>query len=55
MRPSDISSVGLGLRWEAEQGWLAQLYYGYALRDIHQTPYDLQDYGVHFRVTARLY
>ncbi|HXQ53584.1 MAG TPA: POTRA domain-containing protein [Stellaceae bacterium] len=55
LRPSDISSVGLGLRWEAEQGWLAQLYYGYALRVIHQTPYDLQDSGVHFRVTARLY
>jgi hemolysin activation/secretion protein len=55
LRPSDISSVGVGLRWEAPQGWLAQLYYGYALRTIHQSPYDIQDSGIHFRLTARLY
>jgi hemolysin activation/secretion protein len=55
LRPSDISSVGLGLRWEASQGWLAQLYYGYALREIHQSPHNLQDDGIHFRVTAQLY
>ena len=54
-RPSDISSIGLGLRWDAAPALLAQLYYGYALREIHQSPHDLQDSGIHFRVTARLY
>jgi hemolysin activation/secretion protein len=54
-RPRDISSVGIGLRWEVSPVLLAQLYYGYALREIHHTGHDLQDSGIHFRITTRLY
>jgi hypothetical protein len=33
----------------------AQLYYGHPLRHIRNPDRDLQDAGVHFRITARLY
>jgi hemolysin activation/secretion protein len=54
-RPRDISSVGLGLRWEAAPRFSAQLYWGKALRDFDEIDRDLQDQGIHFRVVARLY
>jgi hemolysin activation/secretion protein len=53
--PHDISSVGLGLRWDASPSLLAEFYYAYALRDLHVGSRDLQDNGIHFRVTAKLY
>jgi hemolysin activation/secretion protein len=54
-RPSDIASVGLGLRWEVSSLLSAQLYYGYALREIVHSDHDLQVSGIHFNVTMKLY
>jgi hemolysin activation/secretion protein len=54
-RPRDLSSVGVGLRWEVSDRLSMQLYYGYALRHIHVTGRDLQDNGIHFRLVARAF
>jgi hemolysin activation/secretion protein len=53
--PRSISSVGLGLLWDIGDLATAQLYYGRALRNIHNSDHDLQDDGIHFRVTTRLW
>jgi hemolysin activation/secretion protein len=53
--PHTISSAGAGLRWEASPNVLAEFYYAYALRDVHAGERDLQDNGIHFRLTAKLY
>ena len=54
--PKDISSLGLGLSWRPNQNMSAQLYWGYALRNIPD-PDDkdaLQDNGIHFEFSAWL-
>jgi hemolysin activation/secretion protein len=49
--PKDIYSVGLGLRWTANQYIYAEVYWGYALRDVPDPDdEDLQDDGVHFEM-----
>ncbi len=48
--PDTISSVGIGLRWDSTDSINAQLYYGYALRDVDVPSDSLQDSGVHFLV-----
>jgi hemolysin activation/secretion protein len=48
--PKTISSVGLGLRWNPSANLHAELYWGYALRDIDNLDEDLQDSGIHFRI-----
>ena len=60
--PKDISSVGLGLRWDA-LGIKSpvtikpeiEFYWGYALRDIDQSDEDLQDSGIHFQISLTGY
>jgi hemolysin activation/secretion protein len=50
--PSFIPSVGASLAWTPTEALQARLSYGAALRDIEQTgSRDLQDRGLHFRVT----
>jgi hemolysin activation/secretion protein len=46
----EISSVGLGLRWNAGAGFFAELYWGYAFQNFDYEDHDLQDDGVSFRV-----
>jgi hemolysin activation/secretion protein len=53
--PGDISSIGVGLRWEISPDIHAQIYYGYALRDIDQSSGGLQSHGVYVSLSARLY
>ncbi|RKZ41922.1 MAG: ShlB/FhaC/HecB family hemolysin secretion/activation protein [Gammaproteobacteria bacterium] len=51
--PKDIYSAGLGVRWKANENIHAQLYWGYALRDVpEQEDKDLQDNGVHFGMSV---
>lgn len=51
--PKDIYSAGLGVRWKANENIQAQLYWGYALRDVpEQEDKDLQDNGVHFGMSV---
>jgi hemolysin activation/secretion protein len=49
--PSDISSIGAGLRWTVGSGMLVELYYGKALRNVRAGT-SLQDRGIDFRVTV---
>ena len=51
---SDLSSVGLGLRWFVGFGIAAEVYYGYALNPV-SSGNTLQDHGLHFRVTTSLF
>jgi hemolysin activation/secretion protein len=53
--PDDISSIGVGLRWEVSPDILAQVYYGHALRDLDQSGGGLQNHGVFLSLSARLY
>lgn len=46
-----LYSVGPGLRWDAGSGWYAQLYKGIALTRLENISHDLQDSGIHFRVS----
>ena len=46
-----LYGVGPGLRWDAGSGWYAQLYKGIALTRLQETSHDLQDSGIHFRVS----
>jgi hemolysin activation/secretion protein len=55
--PTDISSIGTGLRWGASLIKVpfdlkidAEFYWGYHLRDIPHTHDDLQDNGIHLQV-----
>jgi len=55
--PTDISSVGAGLRWGAspikgpfDLRCEAEIYWGYRLRNLPRTHDDLQDDGIHFQI-----
>jgi hemolysin activation/secretion protein len=51
--PSFIQSAGASLAWTPTEALQARISYGVALRDIEQTgSRDLQDRGVHFRLTV---
>jgi hemolysin activation/secretion protein len=52
-----ISSLGLGARWSINDHLHAEIYWGYALRDVSRkgTEYDLQDDGLHFKISANVF
>lgn len=51
----NISSAGLGLRWEPNRYIYSQLYWGYALKDVDvRKANSLQDSGFHFSVDVNL-
>jgi hemolysin activation/secretion protein len=50
-----ISSAGLGLRWAIHRTTHLQAYWGFAFRDVDTADHDLQDEGVHFQITNRLF
>ena len=53
--PSDISSAGIGVRWDPTTKVHAQLYWGHAFDDVLVGDYDsLQDDGIHFLISANL-
>ncbi len=51
---SNLSSVGLGVRWLIGFGTAAEVYYGQALRRV-DSGNALQDKGVHFRIVTSLF
>jgi hemolysin activation/secretion protein len=53
--PKDISSVGVGFRWAVTRNINLQIYGGIPFRDFDDTDEDLQDKGVHVRLTASLF
>ncbi|MDM8549807.1 ShlB/FhaC/HecB family hemolysin secretion/activation protein [Desulfobacterales bacterium HSG2] len=51
-----IYSTGVGLRWTVTPKILAEVYWGYALRDVEDPgEYNIQDDGIHFQITAELF
>jgi hemolysin activation/secretion protein len=53
--PEDTSSVGLGLRWDPNPKAHAEVYWGLPLREVDNPDNDLQDRGIHFLVSYRLF
>lgn len=54
--PDNIYSVGTGLRWTVTPKILAEVYWGYALRDVEESgEYNIQDDGIHFQISAELF
>jgi hemolysin activation/secretion protein len=51
---SNLSSIGLGLRWLVGSGVIAEIYYGQGFRRI-DVGNSLEDKGVHFRVSASVF
>jgi hemolysin activation/secretion protein len=48
----DIGSLGVGLIFSPHKNITASLYWGHPLRRIRYPNHDLQDDGIHFRLTA---
>ncbi|HZW26699.1 MAG TPA: ShlB/FhaC/HecB family hemolysin secretion/activation protein [Gallionella sp.] len=54
--PRDISSIGLGLLWNPDKHWQAQLYAAKAFRHFPVSgKRDLQDSGIHFLLNYQLF
>lgn len=51
---SNLSSVGVGVRWLIGFGTVTEVYYGHALRRVARGN-SLQDKGVHFRVVTSVF
>ncbi len=53
--PGDLFSVGIGIRWKAGKRLNAELFWGKPLTSIErERDHDLQDEGIHFRITMEL-
>ena len=51
--PRDLTSVGIGLRWSANDHLSAQLYWAEALATVPEgTEHSLQDDGVHVQISV---
>lgn len=46
--PSNISSIGIGIRWQINSSANFNVYYGHSLKNVSSQGHDLQDEGVHF-------
>ncbi|MCW2239664.1 ShlB/FhaC/HecB family hemolysin secretion/activation protein [Azospirillum canadense] len=54
--PRAIASVGLGLRWDVSADISLQFTYAHPLRDVPDVNGgSLQDHGIHFRITGRVF
>jgi hemolysin activation/secretion protein len=53
--PENIYSAGIGALWDITKRINLQVYWGYALRQIENSENTLQDKGVHFQLTGRLF
>jgi hemolysin activation/secretion protein len=51
----NITGIGIGLVWDLVPAFHAALYYGYALDDVFTSDNDLQDDGIHFRVSYKVF
>ena len=53
--PRTLASAGVGLRWNPSRKIHSQLYWAYPFRKIQNNHYDLQDSGLHFRVSMEFF
>ncbi len=51
--PTTIGSAGLGLIWDPSVNIHAEIYWGIPFRDMDNPNKDLQDSGIHFRLSCR--
>ncbi len=49
----NLSSIGLGIRWDPTSKIHAQVYWGIPMRHVDNLDNDLQDSGIHFSVSMR--
>jgi hemolysin activation/secretion protein len=54
IRPENISSIGLGLRWTPRKEFYGEVYWGKRMRTVTNPDTDLQDDGIHFQVQVTL-
>ncbi|MHB8880685.1 MAG: ShlB/FhaC/HecB family hemolysin secretion/activation protein [Thermodesulfovibrionales bacterium] len=52
--PTDIGSAGVGFKWMATDAITVQAYLGIPLKQVPVSEKDLQDRGLHFKISARL-
>jgi len=50
----NIAAAGAGLRWVIKDNIVLQVFWGAALKEVPVSHKDLQDKGIHFRLSARL-
>ncbi|MEO5357373.1 MAG: BamA/TamA family outer membrane protein [Nitrospirae bacterium YQR-1] len=53
--PRNISGAGVGIRWAVTSDILFQIYGAKAFRNVYTYEKDLQDKGVYFKLTARIF
>ncbi|MGI9332872.1 MAG: ShlB/FhaC/HecB family hemolysin secretion/activation protein, partial [Gammaproteobacteria bacterium] len=53
--PSTITSAGLGIRWSPTPRWKTALYGAVPFRNFDDSNDDLQDAGIHFSISHRLF
>jgi hemolysin activation/secretion protein len=51
----NIYSTGIGALWDITKRISLQIYWGYALRQMENSENTLQDRGIHFQLTGRLF
>ena len=51
--PHTLSSIGLGVRWDIARGVQMAVYRGWPLREVETQSDDLQDRGVHYRLSVQ--
>lgn len=50
-----LASIGLGVHWDPDPKYHAELYWGIPLRTVRNSGVDLQDSGFHFALSAALF
>jgi len=53
--PLTIASTGLGIRWAVHPRVHLQLFGGIPFRTFHERDEDIQDLGIHFRLTSQIF
>ncbi|MEQ9550780.1 MAG: ShlB/FhaC/HecB family hemolysin secretion/activation protein [Coleofasciculus sp. G3-WIS-01] len=48
--PNTLTSIGLGLLWQRDPSWSAQLYWGIPLNNVEDEGGSLQDHGITFSI-----
>ena len=53
--PRNLYGAGIGVRWDISADLHFELYWGYAFRKIDNSDNDLQDEGIHFRLSTKVF
>ena len=53
--PRSLYGAGIGVRWDISADLHFEIYWGYAFRKIDNSDNDLQDEGIHFRLSTKVF